>query len=140
MSDNAQRASEHSFTLELAVRDYECDLQGIVNNAVYLHYLEHARHEYLRSKGVDFASLAHEGVYLVVVRMEIDYVQALRSGDRFVVSVDLEPVSPLRVAFVQNVHRLPDMKPVVRARTIGTGIDARGRPSIPAAVRKLVGN
>ncbi|NSW95739.1 MAG: acyl-CoA thioesterase, partial [Bacteroidales bacterium] len=36
-----------SFRLEFTVRDYECDLQGVVNNANYQHYLEHARHEYL---------------------------------------------------------------------------------------------
>ncbi|NLI24182.1 MAG: acyl-CoA thioesterase, partial [Bacteroidales bacterium] len=30
------------FELEMEVRDYECDIQGIVNNAVYMNYLEHA--------------------------------------------------------------------------------------------------
>lgn len=39
------------------VRDYECDLQGVVNNAAYLNYLEHARHEMLRLSGIDFAEL-----------------------------------------------------------------------------------
>jgi acyl-ACP thioesterase len=36
---------QYSFRLEFSVRDYECDLQGVVNNAVYQHYLEYARHE-----------------------------------------------------------------------------------------------
>ena len=31
-----------SFSLSLKVRDNECDVQGIVNNAIYQHYLEHA--------------------------------------------------------------------------------------------------
>lgn len=31
------------FRIDLKVRDYECDLQGIVNNGVYFNYLEHAR-------------------------------------------------------------------------------------------------
>ena len=42
---------QNVFTLEMAVRDYECDLQAVVNNAVYQNYLEHARHEYLKSLG-----------------------------------------------------------------------------------------
>ena len=33
--------SQYIYELEMKVRDYECDLQGIVNNANYQHYLEH---------------------------------------------------------------------------------------------------
>ena len=62
-----------------------CDLQGIVNNAVYLNYLEHARHRQLKSLGIDFAALHERGCDLVVTRSEIDYESPLRSGDRFVV-------------------------------------------------------
>ena len=47
-----------AYTVKMSVRDYECDLQGIVNNAVYQNYLEHARHLYLQSKGIDL-SLIH---------------------------------------------------------------------------------
>ena len=78
------------FTTELQVRDYECDLQGIVNNAVYQHYLEHARHEYLNSRGLDFSELTALGVIIVVIRAELDYKQALRPGDRFSVSVSVK--------------------------------------------------
>ena len=45
----------------MKVRDYECDLQGIVNNANYQHYLEHTRHEFLLSTGVSFAALHEQG-------------------------------------------------------------------------------
>lgn len=40
------------FETEMEVRDYECDIQGIVNNANYLHYTEHTRHLFLTSLGV----------------------------------------------------------------------------------------
>lgn len=43
---------KYIYELTLKVRDYECDLQGIVNNANYQHYLEHTRHEFLSSVGV----------------------------------------------------------------------------------------
>lgn len=114
-------------TLELTVRDYECDLQGIVNNAVYLHYLEHARHTMMLKKGVDFADLHKKGLDLVVSRVEIDYKQWLTSGDRFVVTTSMHREGHLRVIFTQRIHRLNDDKLVIKARVVGVGVQ-NGRP------------
>ena len=50
------------FAVEFKVRDYECDMQGIVNNGVYFNYLEHARHEFLLHKGIDFAGKSGDPV------------------------------------------------------------------------------
>lgn len=119
------------FALEMAVRDYECDLQGVVNNAVYQNYLEHARHEYLKSIGMDFAALTAQGINLVVTRIEIDYKLSLTSGDHFVVEVSPERISPVRIGFRQDIYRLPDRKAVVRALVTGTALNAKGRPQLP---------
>ena len=51
---------KYIYELKMKVRDYECDLQGIVNNANYQHYLEHTRHEFLTSVGISFARLHEE--------------------------------------------------------------------------------
>lgn len=126
------------FTLEMAVRDYECDLQGVVNNAVYQNYLEHARHEYLKSIGIDFAALAAQGINLVVTRVEIDYKTSLTSGDRFVVAVRLERISPVRIGFRQDIIRLTDRKAVVNALVIGTALNAKGRPQLPEAIKDIL--
>ena len=48
---------EYIFELEMQVRDYECDMEGIVNNAIYQHYLEHTRHEFLASSGISFIEM-----------------------------------------------------------------------------------
>ena len=74
---------EFLFKQHFKVRDYECDIQGIVNNSVYQNYLEHARHEFLLSRNVSFAELAQQGTHLVVVRAELDYKAPLKSGDCF---------------------------------------------------------
>ena len=53
---------EYIFELEMQVRDYECDMEGIVNNAIYQHYLEHTRHEFLASSGISFIEMHERGV------------------------------------------------------------------------------
>lgn len=128
----------YAFTHEMDVRDYECDLQGIVNNGVYQNYLEHVRHLYLKNIGIDFAEYTKNGINLVVVRAELDYKYPLTSGDRFVVGLNLVRESKLRFAFVQAIFRLPDQKPVLAARVIGTALNARGRPHLPAELDALL--
>lgn len=122
------------FTLQLKVRDYECDMQGVVNNANYQHYMEHARHEYLKAIGINFAKLTEEGVLLVVKRIEIDYHFPLRSGDSFEVSCQIERISPLRFGFIQQIKRLSDQKPIISGNVIGTSINRQGRPILPAVL------
>ncbi len=119
------------FSHELAVRDYELDLQGIVNNGVYQNYLEHVRHLYLKTIGIDFADYTRRGIHLVVVRAELDYRFPLSSGDRFLVGLDFLRQSRLKFLFRQEIIRLPDEKPILSARIIGTALNERGRPFVP---------
>ncbi|MEE8440915.1 MAG: acyl-CoA thioesterase [Spirochaetia bacterium] len=116
------------YHLQFEVRDYECDLQGIVNNAVYQNDLEHTRHQFLKSMGIDFAEITQRGVHLVVVRAEVDYKRSLTSGDTFWVGVNLERISRLKFAFLQEIFRAPDDELVVAARIIGVALSAGGRP------------
>ena len=122
---------DHPFSVELEVRDYECDFQGIVNNAVYQNYLEHARHIFLKQHGVNFIELSKRGINLVVIRAEIDYLHSLRHDDRFYIAVRMERISRIRFAFVQDIYRLADDKPIVKAQIIGTALNEAGRPFLP---------
>lgn len=71
------------FTLPFRVRDYELDQYGVVNNAVYLNYLEHARHEFMESIGVDPASIAASGRALALSEITLRFRTSLRSKDAF---------------------------------------------------------
>ncbi len=125
------------FRIELKVRDYELDMQGIVNNGAYFNYLEHARHEYLLAQGIDFAALTNAGIHLVVIRSELDYKHSLKSGDRFVVEVAVERIGKVRFGFRQRVIRLADEKVCVEGLVIGTALNPRGRPSITPEIEAL---
>lgn len=121
----------------MSVRDYECDLQGVVNNAVYQNYLEHARHEFLKSHGLDFAELSRTGLNLVVVRAELDYRASLQSGDQFTVHTRISQISRLRFAFHQRIVRAGDGREMLAALIVGTGVNAQGRPCLPPALLDL---
>ncbi len=121
----------------MAVRDYECDMQGIVNNSVYQNYLEHARHEYLKAKGVDFRSYTEKGINLVVIRVELDYRYPLKSGDKFLVTVDIKRESRIRFAFFQDIYLLPDKRPVLLGKVIGVAVNSHGRPFIAEEFKEI---
>lgn len=128
----------YRFTLDFDVRDYECDLSRIVNNANYQHYMEHARHVFLKQRGIQFVEWEEQGISLVVIRVEMDFLFPLRSGDRFYVGINTERVSRLRFGLQQDIFRIPDDKPILRGKVIGTAINSKGRPQLPKELEALI--
>lgn len=105
----------YTYELDFKVRDYECDLQGIVNNAVYQNYLEHTRHEFLLNSHVSFSELHEQGIDAVVARIEIAYKNPLRSRDEFVCKLNVKKEG-VRYIFHQAIYRRPDNKLCVTAK------------------------
>ncbi len=116
---------KYIYELPMKVRDYECDLQGIVNNANYQHYLEHTRHEFLSSVGVSFAGLHEQGVDPVVARINIAFKTPLKSGDEFVSKLYLKKEG-IKYVFYQDIYRLPDLKVSIKS-TVETVCVVNGR-------------
>lgn len=129
-----------SYDHEIAfkVRDYELDLQGIVNNSTYMNYLEHARHEYLDLKGVNFNQLHLDGFDAVVVRAEIDYKKSLKSGDHFTVRTGVEREGRLKLVFNQQIIRNADQAIMINARII-TACIHKNRPIEPIFILEKIG-
>lgn len=92
------------FETRMEVRDYECDIQGIVNNANYLHFLEHTRHKFLQSKNMSFAELHDKGVDVVVARMNLQYKVPLRCDDEFISCLNVKKEG-LRYVFSQDIYK-----------------------------------
>lgn len=126
------------YCLKFQVRDYECDLQGVVNNANYQHYLEHARHDYLISRGISFVQLHEEGIDLIVTKVEIEYKFPLRSRDEFYVTVSIQREGNARLLFIQEIFRLPDRKLIVKGRVTGVAT-RKGRPIPPGNLIQRLG-
>ena len=98
---------KYIFETRMEVRDYECDIQGIVNNANYLHYTEHTRHRFLRSLGVSFADLHEKGVDAVVARMQLTYKVPLTCDDEIISRMGLKKQG-LRWVFNHDLFRASD--------------------------------
>lgn len=118
---------DYHFEAEFEVRDYECDIQGIVNNSVYQNYLEHCRHKFLNHIGLSFAQMHNDGIDAVVIRAELDYKFSLRPGDDFLVRLKMAKKGRLRIIFKQQVIRKADEKLMVDAR-ITAVLTRNGRP------------
>lgn len=103
------------YELGFKVRDYECDLQGIVNNSVYQNYLEHTRHEFLLDRNISFSDLHKQGADAVVARIEIAFKVPLRSKDEFVCKLNIKKEG-IKYVFNQAIYRKPDNKLCVTAK------------------------
>ena len=80
-----------------SVRDYELDIQGIVNNANYLNYFEHARHIYLIEHGIDCVQLHIDGKDINLIDCQVQYKKSLGAHCNFYINTQFFMQSRLRM-------------------------------------------
>ncbi|MCB9017689.1 MAG: acyl-CoA thioesterase [Paludibacteraceae bacterium] len=106
---------DYVFEKKFEVRDYECDVQGIVNNANYQHYMEHTRHLFIKTIGLDFVDLHNRGIDTVVSKVEISYKKSLKGGDEFLCKLNVRKEG-IKYVFLQDIYRVSDMALCTRGR------------------------
>ena len=106
---------KYIFETKMQVRDYECDIEGIVNNANYLHYCEHTRHLFLKQCGLSFAEMHEKGVDAVVARMTMQFKTPLRPDDEFYSRLRLTKEG-IKYVFHHDLFRASDEKLSFRAQ------------------------
>ena len=120
----------YTFELEFSVRDYELDTQGVVNNSVYQNYLEHARHEFLKSIGLNFNELHEKGTDAVVHKVELEYKRPLVGDERFVVRMYARQEGNVRFVFYQDIYKVPKNELALKGKVTGVFMN-NGRPIRP---------
>jgi len=118
-------SGEHRTTL--TVRSYECDSYGHVNNAVYLNYLELARHDLMAAIGIDFAAMRAAGIGLVVARIDIRYRRPVVEGDAL--TILSRPTKRLRIGGIIAQRVLKGDELISEADVTWVSIDSLGRAS-----------
>ncbi len=71
---------------EIPVMYFDTDAAGVVNNIVYLRFIETARTLLAMQMGMSFEEIARTNIHAVVTRTEIDYKRPALLGD--VIRVD----------------------------------------------------
>jgi len=115
----------------LKVRTYECDAYGHVNNANYLHYLEYARHEFLRDAGFDYLAMVKAGYGIYVAKITIEYKKPATIDDEL--QIKSWPVKKGAVSglIAQEIWRGEEL--LVEAKVTWAFVDSRGIPTkLPA--------
>ena len=128
---------DYLFTTELETRDYECDLQGVVNNANYQHYLEYTRHKWLRSRGQSFQQWHNEGIDVMLSEINIKYKTPLHGQEEFVSCLNLHREGA-RFIFDQDIYRKADMKLCISATVTVVSV-VNGRISKGDEVAQMLG-
>ena len=121
----------------MEVRDHELDRFGVVNNAVYQNYLEHARHAFLASRGISLTHLLEEKFRPVITRIDLEYLLPLQSGDSFSVQLWLTRLTRVKFQFFQQIQKIPSMQSTTRAHVIGTFLGPNDRPVMPKKMKIL---
>lgn len=96
-----------TFENKMKVRDYECDSQGVVNNAIYQHYFEATRHELMERCGLRLRDLTEANIIPVVRNINISYRNSLRGSEEFVCTATAVREG-VRYLFHQEITRIPD--------------------------------
>lgn len=135
---------QETFKEYFEVRDSELDMGGIVNNANYLVYLEHARHKYVQTLGLSFSEYVKKGLNFVVVSYQLHYKHSLKSHDKFYITCQLVPhTSALKIVFQQEIHLVGSDKLILTAECVAACVNEHAKNKsekfiVPEEIKKVM--
>lgn len=111
--------------VELSVRYYEADSQGVVHHANYFKYFELARVEQLKASGYDYAEIERSGLMLVVSKIGCKFHRPARFGDTLRIWLRTEVARGARIDHVYRVYRGEEL--LAEAESTLACVDRQGR-------------
>ncbi len=111
--------------MNLRVRFAETDQMGVAHHSAYVIWLEAARVEWLRERGLDYRRLEAEGVSLAVSAISVQYHRSSRFDDELQVRATLSELRSRRVRYHYLITR--DEQKIATAESLHTPVDPSGR-------------
>ncbi|MBX6395311.1 MAG: acyl-CoA thioesterase [Alicyclobacillaceae bacterium] len=103
-------------SLDIIVRSTEIDVNGHVNNAKYLEYLEWGREEWYERAGLPYERFLEMGIQTVTVNININYRKECRQGDRL--TIRTRPLKVGRTSFVLEQDIVNERGEIVADATV----------------------
>lgn len=107
---------------------HDTDCGNVVYYANYLKYLEEARTEYFRDKGVELKKLADLGTFFVVSSVDIQYKNSARYADNLLISSQIEKKKTASIDFYHEIKRDATLLVTCRTKLVCVGMDFKPKP------------
>jgi len=112
--------------IDVEVRYYETDGQGIVHHANYFQYFELARVKMLKEKGHDYAELERQGIFLVVHNVSCRYLRPAQFGDTLRILTTVTRATAARIDHAYQVLRASDGLELAEGQSTIACVDKNG--------------
>ena len=124
-------------TTRIRVRSYELDSFGHVNNAIFLNYLEYAREEFLQQKGLSFKSFNGWQAFPYVIKINIEYKSAAKSGDLLEIRGTIPQWTRTSFTMRKEIFNLSNNRIAAKAEVVLVFVNEKERPvAIPPVFRE----
>jgi thioesterase III len=129
----------HRIPLSIVVRSTEIDVNGHVNNAKFLEYLEWGREEWYDRNGLDYETLKSLAIVTVVVHVSADYRTEAKQNDALTIESWLEDVRNTSFTMSQTITNQHGQT-VIEANFVIVTVnpDSHEKVRVPDAIRKLL--
>jgi thioesterase III len=125
-------------SIEIVVRSTEIDVNGHVNNAKYLEYLEWGREEWYEQAGLTYDAFLQMGIQTVTVNININYRKECKQGDRLTIITRAEKVGRTSYVLYQEIrNQLGDVVSDARVTCVTMDSQTRKSREVPQELRRL---
>lgn len=117
-------------SLEIIVRSTEIDVNGHVNNAKYLEYLEWGREEWYEQANLPYNTFLELGIQTVTVNITINYRKECIQNDRLTITTRPERLGRTSYTLKQEIYNQRN-ELVADALVTSVTMDSNTRTSRP---------